>query len=560
MQIDFGQRRVEIDGTPRLVSFFVATLGYSRRLHVRAFVGERQEHWFEGMESAFAAFGGVTAEVLLDNARALILSHDAASREVVVNPKLHAFARHWGFQVQACAPYRPRTKGKDERGVGYVKRNAIAGRGFASFAALEAHLAQWTREIADQRVHGTTGEAPMVRFARDEAKALQPLPGCGPFLAARELSRRVGPDCAVELDTNAYSVPWRLIGERVRVLCHGRDGADHPCRRRGGPPSAQCGQARPHRRPHPLRGGRWRRGPGDPARRLGRRCGDGDAGAAAPARRIRGHCRRGLVMSPHTQDDLDRMLTRLKLTAMRDQLDSLLDEAVRSELTLRDALAFLCEREIARKDQRRIDMSFGLAKFPFVRDLAGFDFAAQPSLDRAQIRDLATGRFIANGDALLLLGPPGVGKTHLAVGARPGGDRRRIHRALHRRDGAGGEPCQGAGRRAARGAADTLREAEAAHRRRARLPAARARRRAPVLPAGQRRYERGSTLITSNRAVGEWGAVFGDPVVATAILDRLLHHSHVITIRGDSYRLREKRRSGLLQKPASAPETETASS
>ena len=67
-------------------------------------------------------------------------------------------------------------------------------------------------------------------------------------------------------------------------------------------------------------------------------------------------------------------------------------------------------------------------------------------------------------------------------------------------------------------------------------------------------------LITSNRAVGEWGAVFGDAVVATAILDRLLHHSHVITIRGDSYRLREKRRSGLLQKTAAAPETETASS
>ena len=218
LQIDFGQRRVEIDGTPRLVSFFVATLGYSRRLHVRAFVGERQEHWFEGMESAFAAFGGVTAEVLLDNARALILSHDVASREVVVNPKLHAFARYWGFQVRACAPYRPRTKGKDERGVGYVKRNAIAGRGFESFAALEAHLAQWTREIADRRVHGTTGEAPALRFARDEAGALKPLPGHGPFLAARELSRRVGPDCAVEFDTNAYSVPWRLIGERVRVL------------------------------------------------------------------------------------------------------------------------------------------------------------------------------------------------------------------------------------------------------------------------------------------------------------------------------------------------------
>ena len=73
------------------------------------------------------------------------------------------------------------------------------------------------------------------------------------------------------------------------------------------------------------------------------------------------------------------------------------------------------EREIARKDQRRIEMSFGLARFPFSRDFAGFDFAAQPSIDRGQIRDLATGRFVANGEAVLLLGPPGVGKTHLAV-------------------------------------------------------------------------------------------------------------------------------------------------
>jgi hypothetical protein len=72
--------------------------------------------------------------------------------------------------------------------------------------------------VADVRIHGTTAEAPMARFLRDEKAALRPLPLCGPYQPARELSRKVSPDCAVEVDTNAYSVPWRLIGERVTVL------------------------------------------------------------------------------------------------------------------------------------------------------------------------------------------------------------------------------------------------------------------------------------------------------------------------------------------------------
>ena len=221
LQIDFGERRVAIGDENVKVYLFVATLGYSRRLYVRAFRNERQESWFSGLEGAFRHFAGITEEVLLDNDRGLVARHDRATREVEFNARLHAFAKHWGFRPHACAPYRARTKGKDERGVGYVKKNAIAGRRFESWSALEAHLDGWARDVADQRVHGTTGEAPIERFRRAEAGALRPIAGVLPFAMVRELVRKVQADCVIGVDGNAYSVPWRLIGENVRVVIAG---------------------------------------------------------------------------------------------------------------------------------------------------------------------------------------------------------------------------------------------------------------------------------------------------------------------------------------------------
>lgn len=223
LQIDFGERGVRIGEETVRVHLFVATLGYSRRVYVRAFRHERQLAWFDGIEGAFRHFGGLPGEVLLDNAKALVEHHDAGTREVTFNERFHAFARYWGVRPVACAPYRARTKGKDERGVGYVKHNAIAGRSFASWAALEAHLAWWMREVADVRVHGTTGEAPVARFEREEAAALRALNGRPPFRQLREMTRRVQNDGCVDVDTNHYSVPWRLIGAQVGVVVSGSE-------------------------------------------------------------------------------------------------------------------------------------------------------------------------------------------------------------------------------------------------------------------------------------------------------------------------------------------------
>jgi transposase len=221
MQIDFGVATVEIGGEKMPVHLFVATLGHSRLGFVAAFSHERQSAWFAGMEGAFAHYGGIPREVLMDNAKPLVDRHNVQTREVIFNERLHAFARHWGFTPKACAPYRPRTKGKDENGVGYAKKNALAGRVFASWAALEAHLTQWQREVADLRCHGSTGEAPRARFEREERPALAPLNGRPPYTQARELHRIVNSEACVEVDTHRYSVPWRLIGESVSVRLEG---------------------------------------------------------------------------------------------------------------------------------------------------------------------------------------------------------------------------------------------------------------------------------------------------------------------------------------------------
>lgn len=215
LQIDFGEKRVEIGGVVLKVMLFVAVLAYSRRCYVHAFRSQRHDDWREGLAGAFRHFGGVTQTVLVDNAKALILEH--VDRSVRVHPAFAAFCQDWGVTVRACQPYRARTKGKTERGVGYAKHNALAGRAFASWSALAEHLGRWM-VLADERDHGTTHEPPRLRFERDEAAALRPLPARPIPVRQRRETRKVAADCFVDIDTVRYSVPHRLVRRSVQVL------------------------------------------------------------------------------------------------------------------------------------------------------------------------------------------------------------------------------------------------------------------------------------------------------------------------------------------------------
>jgi hypothetical protein len=147
----------------------------------------------------------------------LVTRNTPKTGELLINPRFAAFARHWGFTAKACRPNRPQTKGKDERGVQYVKGGGIAGHAFERWGQMEGHLEWWNREVADMRIHGTTGEQPLARFLRHEAAALKPLAGKPSFLAERECSRMVAKDCCVQVEGNWYSVPQTLVRQRVEV-------------------------------------------------------------------------------------------------------------------------------------------------------------------------------------------------------------------------------------------------------------------------------------------------------------------------------------------------------
>jgi transposase len=214
-QVDWGQVRTRFASGPVEVHVFVLTLGYSRRAWAEGYENERLSALLEAHEHAFAHFGGCTEEILYDRMRTVTAGSVAG--QVRWNPTFEAFAEHWGFEPRLCRPYRAQTQGKVESGVKYIKRNFLPGRTFLDLEDFNAQLSAWLTQIADLRLHGTTHERPIDRFA-GEADVLARRAGQPSFLQAMRRERVVAEDWLVAIDTNRYSVPWRLIGRTVQIL------------------------------------------------------------------------------------------------------------------------------------------------------------------------------------------------------------------------------------------------------------------------------------------------------------------------------------------------------
>jgi hypothetical protein len=206
---------VEIAGVRRKVHFIVNELGYSRRFHFWCTESEDAEHTYEGLIRSFEYFGGVSAEVLVDNQKSAVLLA-SNSGQPKFNERFVDLAGHYGFTPRACKPYRARTKGKDERMVGYVKNNFfLRYRRFESWAHMNQLAELWLQEEADLRVQGTVKEVVAERFER-ERPHLHPLPHLRYDTSYFEY-RQAAWDGYIDVRGNRYSVPATLAGQRVAV-------------------------------------------------------------------------------------------------------------------------------------------------------------------------------------------------------------------------------------------------------------------------------------------------------------------------------------------------------
>lgn len=215
LQVDFGQGAWVVEnGRRRRPHLFRAVLSASRKGYSEVVWRQTSESFIRCLENAFRHFSGVTATVVIDNLKAGVIRADWFDPEL--NPKLEEFARHYGTAILPTKPVMPRHKGKVEAGVKFAQNNAVKGRSFESLAAQNLFLAEWEKNVADTRIHGTTRQQVGKLFETVERPALRPLPA-SLFPVFEEARRTVHRDGHVEFKRAYYSVPPEYVGRTVWV-------------------------------------------------------------------------------------------------------------------------------------------------------------------------------------------------------------------------------------------------------------------------------------------------------------------------------------------------------
>ena len=212
-QVDWGSwEMIEIDKVRRRLHFFAMVLGYSRMLYIEFSLSQSQEHFLCAHRNAFEFFGGVPAEVMVDNCKTAVLSHPFGLPPEF-NPRYLDFAHHYGFKIKACNVRKANEKGIVESAVGYFKGNFLNGRPITTYAPLQPAARIWLDETANVRIHARTRKQPVELFVAEKA-ALKPLP-IHPYDCATIRSVRVDRQFRVHVDGNRYSVPAKYVGGKL---------------------------------------------------------------------------------------------------------------------------------------------------------------------------------------------------------------------------------------------------------------------------------------------------------------------------------------------------------